>query len=124
MTIFNGSLFYGFIAVLSDCRHLNKREVEAFPIPRATLLTAQAEALGQALTALMRDLRDKSETRVMKFKHDTLTVECVLPRKSWQAIQAVDPLIAAAVGLNKDEADYIAGYDIKYRLGQGADVDD
>ena len=120
----NGSLFYWFITLLSDCRHLNKREVEAFPIPRATLLRAQAEALGQAVTALMRELRDKSETRVMKFKHDTLTVECVLPRRSWQAVQAVDQLIAAAVALDEDEADYIAGYDIKYRLGQGADVDD
>ena len=60
----------------------------------------------------------------MKFKHDTLAVECVLPRRSWRAMQAVDPLIVAAVGLNEDEADYIAGYDIKYRLGHGANVDD
>ena len=60
----------------------------------------------------------------MKFKHDTLTVECVLPSRSWQAIQAVDQLVVAAVGLTEAEADYIACYDIKYRIGQGAEVDD
>lgn len=61
----------------------------------------------------------------MKFKHDTLTVQCLLPKKSWHVIQKLDALIANALSLSQAEADYIAGYDIKYRMGQGdEDADD
>jgi hypothetical protein len=38
----NSSLFYWFITLLSDCRHLNKREVEAFPLPDDLLREKQA----------------------------------------------------------------------------------
>lgn len=72
----------------------------------------------------MLDLQVKSETRVMRFKHDTLTVQCLLPKKSWQAIQAIDEMVGNAVRLSPEEADYISGYDIKYRMGQANDDDD
>jgi hypothetical protein len=63
----------------------------------------------------------------MRFKHDTLTVQCLLPRKSWAAIQGIDEVVAEGVGLSAEEADYVASYDIKYRLGSvldGGDTDD
>ncbi|MBK8113651.1 MAG: hypothetical protein IPK44_03445 [Candidatus Accumulibacter sp.] len=40
-------------------------------------------------------------------------------KKSWQAIQAIDEIVANAIELSSVEADYISGYDIKYRIGQG-----
>jgi hypothetical protein len=67
----------------------------------------------------MLDLQATSENRVMRFRHDTLTVQCLLPKKSWQAIQAIDEIVANAIELSSVEADYISGYDIKYRIGQG-----
>lgn len=60
----------------------------------------------------------------MNFRHDRLTVQCIMPKKSWVAIQCVDELIADAFRLSPIEADYIASYDIKYRLGQGTDAKD
>ena len=51
----------------------------------------------------------------------SLTVQCILPKKSWAVIQQLDELIANAFQLSPFEADYIAGYDIKYRIGQGND---
>lgn len=119
----NSSLFYWFITLLSDCRHLNKREVESFPIA-AVLLEPSKFVLVNALThALMQDLQSQSESRIMKFRHDQLTVQCILPKKSWTAIQGIDDLIANAFQLSPVEADYIAGYDIKYRIGQGGGDD-
>jgi hypothetical protein len=72
----------------------------------------------------MNDLQINSENRVMSFRHDRLTVQCVLPKKSWAAIRHVDEIIAAAFRLASIEADYLVSYDIKYRLGQSTDAND
>jgi hypothetical protein len=72
----------------------------------------------------MADLQAQSDTRVMKFKHDTLTVQCAVPRRSWTKVQRLDELVAQAFDLTAAELDYIAGYDIKYRMGQESDPDD
>lgn len=119
----NSSLFYWFITLLSDCRHLNKREIDAFPLATRLLKTDIARAVNGGVRLLMDDLQAQSETRRMKFKHDTLTVQCLLPKKSWSVIQALDAILAKAVQLSPAEADYIAGYDIKYRIGIGANAD-
>ena len=120
----NSSLFYWFITLLSDCRHLNKREVEAFPIPSTLIDPARFAFVDQAVTELMADLQTKSEHRVMNFRHDRLTVQCILPKKSWVSIQHIDALIADAVQLSPVEADYIASYDMKYRIGQSMEGND
>ena len=120
----NSSLFYWFVTVLSDCRHLNKREVEGFPLVDDLLLPERAGRVNDSVARLMADLIARSETRVMKFKHDTLTVQCLLPRRSWTAIQAIDVIVAEGVGLSKVEADYITNYDIKYRVGRVNGTDD
>ena len=119
----NSSLFYWFITLLSDCRHLNKREVESFPLATALLESSRFTLVDTLAKTLMQDLQSQSENRVMKFRHDQLTVQCILPKKSWTAIQRIDELIAAAFQLSPVEADYIAGYDIKYRIGQGSSDD-
>ena len=121
----NSSLFYWFITVLSDCRHLNKREVEGFPLIAGLISFEFAVRVDKAATRLMSDLRDKSETRVMKFQHDVLTVQCLLPKKSWSAIEEIDAIMAEALRLTPNEADYVASYDIRYRLGgRGEAADD
>jgi hypothetical protein len=120
----NSSLFYWFITLLSDCRHLNKREVEAFPLASALMEPARLAFVDQAVQELMTDLKAKSEHRVMNFRHDRLTVQCILPKKSWSSIQRVDEIIADAFRLSPVEADYIASYDIKYRIGQSAEGND
>ncbi len=117
----NSSLFYWFITLLSDCRHLNKREIDAFPLPTQLLHGGAARAVGRGVQILMEDLQAQSDTRRMKFKHDTLTVQCLIPKRSWSAIEYLDTLVASSVQLTQMEADYIICYDIKYRIGQGED---
>lgn len=58
------------------------------------------------------------------FDTDLLTVQCILPKKSWASIQHIDALIADAVQRSPVEADYIASDDMKYRIGQGMDDND
>ena len=117
LSCFNSSLFYWFMKVFSDCRNVNKREVDSFPInmnPKSreqTVLIALADAL-------MNDLRRNSEERQMKFKHDTLTVQCFLPKHSKSIIDRIDGALAAHYNFTDEELDFIVNYDIKYRVGR------
>jgi len=114
----NSNLFYWFITVFSDCRHVNKREVDAFPVNLDALASSvEGRRLMGLGDRLMRDLSDNSETRVMKFKHDTLTVQCIIPKLSKPIIDDIDRALGTYYGLPPDELDFIVNYDAKYRLG-------
>jgi len=117
----NSSLMFWFVHVHSDCRHLNKREVAGFPVNLQRLASGPD---GPALTALARQLMDdldaNSEHRTMRFKHDTLTVQCILSRNSKPIIDQIDSVLARHYGFTDEELDFIINYDIKYRLGADA----
>lgn len=53
----------------------------------------------------------------MKFKHDHLRVQCIIPKKSKSIIDRVDLALGQHYGFTADETDFIINYDIKYRMG-------
>jgi hypothetical protein len=121
----NSSLFYWFITVFSDCRHVNKREVDAFPINLLTLGDSPPKKQLVKLAAdLMEDLKEHSENRTMRFKHDTLTVQCIYPKASKPLLDEIDKVLASHYGFTPEELDFIINYDIKYRLGRGVGGED
>lgn len=117
----NSNLFYWFVTVFSDCRHVNKREVDAFPIDLPRIETSQE---GPEFVMLARDLmaqlKANSVERVMSFSHDRLTVQCIFPKQSKPLIDRIDSLLARHYGFTDEELDFILNYDIKYRMGQDA----
>ena len=114
----NSNLFYWFVTVFSDCRHVNRREVAAFPIDLDALAIASvATSLVGLGEDLMQDLRVNSSNRTMRFRHDTLTVQCIYPKASKPIIDAIDRLLATHYGFTEEELDFIINYDIKYRMG-------
>ena len=119
----NSSLFYWFVTVFSDCRHVNRREVDAFPIDLATAAASTDEATGLA-DKLMRDLKRNSVDRSMRFQHDTLTVQCIYPKFSKALIDQIDELLSRHYGFSGEELDFIVNYDIKYRAGADDGADD
>lgn len=114
----NSSLFYWFITVFSDCRHVNKRELDQFPV-NLRLLASQssAEELMTLVAQLMDNLSRTSEERVMSFRHDTLTVQCIIPKRSKSIIDEIDRVLGSYMGFTDEELDFIVNYDIKYRMG-------
>jgi Eco57I restriction-modification methylase len=115
----NSNLFYWFITMCSDCRHVNKREIDFFPVDLPLLqLKKEGKALLKLAQKLMQDINDKSEERVMRFKHDTLTIQCIFPVKSKSIIDEIDRVIAQHYGFTDEELDFIINYDIKYRMGR------
>ena len=116
----NASLFYWFVTVFSDCRHVNKREVNAFPVDLDALADRRSDTKGLLVSlgeALMRDLRHNSSNRTMRFQHDTLTVQCIYPKASKPIIDEIDQLLAKHYGFTEEELDFLINYDIKYRMG-------
>jgi Eco57I restriction endonuclease. len=114
----NSNLFYWFVTVFSDCRHVNKREVDSFPICLDILIESETgKELRDVVRKLMKSLKDTSENRIMSFKHDTITVQCILPKPSKPLIDQIDTLLAKHYGFTDEELDYIINYDIKYRMG-------
>ncbi len=117
----NSNLFYWFVTVFSDCRHVNKREVDAFPVDLGTLASGIAASNLLALAKnLMTDLKEHSEEREMRFAHDTLTVQCIFPKQSKHVVDEIDRVLAKHCGFTDEEMDFIINYDIKYRMGGDA----
>jgi hypothetical protein len=126
--ILNSSLFRWFINVFSDCRHVNKREVVGFRCNFAQLADTHGGLLTRIAKDLSKSLKRTSEVREMKFAHDTLRVQCIIPKLSKAIIDEIDTVLAKHYGFTDEELDFILNYDIKYRLGLGrnggADDDD
>jgi Eco57I restriction-modification methylase len=115
----NSNLFYWFITVCSDCRHVNKREVDFFPVDIPTLeLKEDGNNLVRLSQKLMQNINEKSEERTMRFKHDTLLIQCIFPVKSKPIIDEIDRVLTQHYGFTDEELDFIINYDIKYRMGR------
>lgn len=117
--VLNSTLFRWWINVFTDCRHVNKRETEGFRfnLARAGAETSTWEKLAVALS---ESLKATSEYRSMRFKHDHLRVQCIIPKKSKSIIDQIDVALGKHYGFTDEETDFIINYDIKYRMG-GAD---
>ena len=117
----NSNLFYWFVTVLSDCRHVTKREIDCFYINLELLSKSEyGNILLQLSVELMDSIKGQSEIRQMKFAHDTLNVQCIYPQKSKPIIDKIDTILAKHYGFTDEELDFIINYDIKYRMGKGA----
>ena len=112
----SSSLFRWFMDVVSDGSHVNRREVDNFPFdPTSEDVDSRVmEALAQDLT---ESLKATSETKVMRYSHDTLTVQCIIPKYSKPIIDKMDCVLAQHYGFTDEELDFIINYDIKYRMG-------
>ena len=114
----NSSLFRWYINVFTDCRHVNKREVEGFRLDFSRALEGKDAAWVHLAKELSKQLKDTSEFRNMRFKHDHLRVQCIIPKLSKPIIDRIDGMLAEHYGFTDEELDFIINYDIKYRMGR------
>jgi hypothetical protein len=121
--VFNSTLFRWFMDVVSDGSHLNRRETNHFPFDpqRATKFSDEFVCLAKKLSA---DLKKHSFDRKMTYEHDTLTVQCIVPKFSKPIIDEIDMVLAQHYMFTAEELDFILNYDIKYRLGRDVETED
>lgn len=115
----NSNLFFWFITVFSDCRHLNKREIDGFFIDLNDFLKkTDKKRIENLIERLMSNLKKNSDLIEMSFKHDRLKVQRIFPKYSKPIIDEIDILLGEYYGFTAEELDFIINYDIKYRMGK------
>ncbi|ASV74149.1 hypothetical protein THTE_1547 [Thermogutta terrifontis] len=121
VAVLNSSLFYWWFVILSDCRHLNMREIENFPLG----LDRMSEAVKAALAKLTRDLmtdfkRHKKRKECQYQSTGKVVYDEFYPKHSKPIIDKIDCVLAKHYGFTDEELDFIINYDIKYRMGGDA----
>ena len=118
LAFLNSSLFYWYLAVFSDCRNLNRRDVDAAPFDIGLAKPASVQRLAELATELMADFRKNSEMRAMSYAGvGVLSIQCIFPRKSKRLIDEIDHVLAEHYDLTSAELDFIHNFDVKYRVG-------
>ena len=120
LAFLNSTLFYWLVTLFSDCRNLNKREIE---IARLNLDNKDSiRRLADAAQDLMADIRANSETLTTNYKSGgSLRIQATYPRLSKSIIDQIDRVLAEHYGFTEEELDFIINYDIKYRMGRGSE---
>ena len=116
----NSSLFYWWYVILSDCRHLNLREIRSFAIGINEMKVQIKQSLSQISDDLMTDLKHHAQRKETYYKTTgTVVYDEFYPRRSKSVIDKIDRVLAEHYGFTDEELDFIINYDIKYRMGLG-----
>jgi hypothetical protein len=125
VAVFNSSLFYWWFIIHSDGRHLNMREIEAFPIGLATMSSATKGYLEGLVRRLMEDLRKNARRKEAHYQTTgRVAYDEFYPKLSKPIIDEIDRVLAQHCGFTEEELDFIINYDIKYRMGQDGGEDE
>lgn len=122
--VLNSSLFYWWFILLSDCRHLNMREIERFPFGLDKMGISNKQELLRFTERLMKDLKDHSKRREVYYKTTGQVVyDEFYPKHSKPIIDEIDRVLAQHYGFTAEELEFIINYDIKYRMGTDYDAE-
>ena len=114
----NSSLFYWWFLILSDCRHLNLREVESFPLGLDRMERDTKERLGECACRLMESFKLHKKRKRTAYKTTGQVVYDEFEQKpSKPIVDEIDRLLARHYGFTDEELDFVVNYDIKYRMG-------
>ncbi len=115
----NSSLFYWWFLLLSDCRHLNLREIESFPLGLERLDKSAKQELSELTDELMVSFKHHSQRKETRYKATGKVVYDEFDQKpSKPIVDKIDRVLAQHYGFTEEELDFIINYDIKYRMGR------
>ena len=117
--LINSTLFYWWFIVLSDCRHLNLREINNFPINLTEITKNNYFNLSEVNKKLMLDYRQHAIREKKTYKTTGAVVyDEFHPSHSKEIIDEIDVILAEHYSFTEEELDYIINYDYKYRMGK------
>ena len=115
----NSSLFYWWFLILSDCRHLNLREIENFPLGLDRMHKATKARLGKLTNLLMANFKHHKTRKETRYKTTGMVIYDEFNQKpSKPIVDEIDRALAKHYGFTDEELDFIINYDIKYRMGR------
>ena len=115
----NSSLFYWWFLLMSDCRHLNLREIEGFPLGLEAMSPAVKSQLAGLVERLMTGFKQNSRRKETRYRTTGKVVYDEFNQKPSKPIaDEIDRVLAEHYGFTDEELDYIINYDIKFRMGR------
>ena len=115
----NSSLFYWWFLLMSDCRHLNLREIEGFPLGLEAMSPAVKSQLAGLVERLMTGFKQNSRRKETRYRTTGKVVYDEFNQKPSKPIaDEIDRVLAEHYGFTDEEMDYIINYDIKFRMGR------
>ena len=119
VTALNSSVFYWWFLLLSDCRHLNLREIENFPIGIGEMSQSTKTRLARLASRLMTSFKQNSQRKETRYQATGRVVYDEFDQKPAKPIvDEIDRVLAEHYGFTEEELDFIINYDIKYRMGR------
>jgi hypothetical protein len=116
--VLNSSLFCWWWLLLSDCRHLNRREIDRFPVGLVAMAGDCKRRLGALCRRLMADYRRHAVRKVCRYRATGEVIyDEFFPGRSKAILDDIDRVLAGHYGLTAEEVDFIINYDIEHRLG-------
>ena len=116
--VLNSSMFYWWFLVWSDCRHLNRREIDSFRFDPNTLTGDIRRTLKVLVDALMENFKKHSKRKETTYSTTGKVVYDEFRQRPAKALlDDIDRALAPYYGLTDEELDFIINYDIKYRMG-------
>ena len=114
----NSSLFYWWFLILSDCRHLNMREIESFPIGLDQVPQDTKVGLCKLSDQLMENFNHHKQRKETRYNTTGKVIYDEFNQKPSKPItDEIDCVLAEHYGFTDEELDFIINYDIKYRMG-------
>ena len=118
------SLFYWWFIILSDCRHLNLREVDEFPVGLERMSNSVSRKLEKLSEELMNDLKKHAVRKECNYRTTGKVIYDEFYLKySKPIMDEIDRTLADHYGFTDEELDFIINYDIKYRMGSELNED-
>ena len=116
----NSSLFYWWFLLLSDCRHLNLREIESFPLGLERMRKETKQRLARLTDELMGSFKRHCQRKESRYQSTGKVIYDEFDQKpSKSIVDKIDGILAEHYGFTDDELDFIINYDIKFRMGRG-----
>ena len=117
LAIYYSNLYYWFTYTFSDCRNINKPEVENFLISLDFIDASLFKELRLLSNKLSHDLQSHSDILEYNYTTGKRRFQAFYARKSKPIIDEIDKVLAKHYGFTEEELDFIINYDIKYRMG-------
>ena len=119
VAVLNSSLFYWWFLLLSNCRDLNLREIESFPIGLDRMPKDIKMQLAHLTKRLMINFKQNIQRKETEYKATGRVIYDEFDQKpSKPIVDEIDRSLADHYGFTDEELDFIINYDIKYRMGR------
>ena len=116
--LINSSLFYWWYVAMSDCRDLNMREINNFPIHLENFHNAHGKVIAPLVEKLMANYRQHAIRKTIIKDSGKVVFDEFRQHHAKPLMDEIDKILAKHYGFSAEELDYIINYDYKYRMGR------